>query len=301
MGGLGWYPPNNLGDRVQSERRVSTVATVVEPEVRSRLELAGRGRFAAIHARSVGEAIRAVRERPVRAVFVSPSYVQREELPRVADLVDGFPGVPTVALVSRHDAIASRRLLDLGAHGVRNLVDLNGRHAWQFLRDLTSHPTSPTAARILGRLTPALGDPTLDCRAVFEVMVRTAPTVCTACSLAEYLRVSSSTFTSRFLRAKLPSPKQYLVGVRLLYAATLLEIPGLSVADVAYRLQYSSPQSFGRHLRTVLGVTASEFRLRYRFGGALDDFLGRLVVPFKRRFSTFHPLDQGVGIPGRTW
>ncbi len=286
---------------MELERRVSTVATVVEPEVRSRLELAGRGRFAAIHARSVGEAIRTVRERPVRAVFVSPSYVGREELHHVADLVDGFPGVPTVALVSRHNAIASRRLLDLGAHGVRNLVDLNGRHGWQFLRDLTSHPASPTAARILRRLIPALGEPTVDCKAVFEVVVRTAPTVVTARSLAKYLRVSPSTFTSRFLRAEIPSPKRYLAGVRLLYAATLLEIPGLSVADVAYRLQYSSPQSFGRHLRSVLGVTASEFRVRYRFDEALNDFLGRLVVPFRSRFSTFHPLDQGVGIPGRTW
>jgi len=284
-----------------SKSELSTVATVVEPSVRLRLEAAGQGTFAAIHTDSVGEAIRAVRERPVRAVFVSPSYVGYDDLPRVADLVDGFPGVPTVALLSRCDAESSRKLLDLGAHGVRKLVDLGGRQGWQYLRDLISHPASPTAARIFERVIPALGQPTHDCRAVFEAIVRLAPSHSTANSIADYLQIAPSTFMSRFFRAGLPSPKRYLAGTRLLYAASLLEVPGFSIADVAYRLQYSSPQSFGRHLRALLGITASDFRNRYRFDAALDDFVERLIVPFRSRFSTFHPLDQGVGFPGQTW
>lgn len=277
------------------------MATVVEPDVRLRLEAAGQGRFTAIHANSVGEVIRAVRERAVQAVFVSASYVAQRELPRVADLVDGFPGVATVAVVSRYDAASSRRLLDLGARGVRRLVDLQGRHGWQNLRELISQPASPTAARIFGKLVPALGEATPDCRAVFDVIVRMAPTITTVRALALWLRVAPSTFMSRFFRAQLPSPKRYLAGVRLLYAAALLEVPGLSIADVSYRMQYSSPQSFGRHLRAVLGVTASEFRLRCHFEEMLDDLIGRLIIPFRSRFPTFHPLDQGVGFPGRTW
>ena len=59
---------------------------------------------------------------------------------------------------------------------------------------------------------------------------------------------------SRFARAGLPSPKNYLAAIRLLHAAFLFETAGLSVADVAYRLEYSSPQSFGRHLRAMLGL-----------------------------------------------
>jgi AraC-like DNA-binding protein len=286
---------------VVSKSVLSTVATLVEPSVRSRLEAAGHGTFAAIHTDSVGEAIRAVRERPVRAVFVSPSYVGYEDLPRVADLVDGFPGVPTVALLSRYDADSSRKLLDFGAHGVRRMVDLSGRHGWQYLRDLISHPASPTAARIFERVVPALGEATHDCRAVFEAIVRLAPALRTARAIADYLQVAPSTFMSRFFRAGLPSPKRYLAGTRLLYAASLLEIPGFSIADVAYRLQYSSPQSFGRHLRTVFGITASDFRSRYRFETAVDDFVERLIVPFRSRFSTFHPLDRGVGFPGQIW
>ncbi len=113
--------------------------------------------------------------------------------------------------------------------------------------------------------------------------------------------MGASTFMSRFFRARLPSPKRYLAAVRLVYASGLLESPGLSIADVAYRLEYSSPQSFSRHLRTALGVTAGEFRGRYAFGVALDDFISRLIVPFRQRFRTFQPLDSGVGDHGHDW
>ena len=68
---------------------------------------------------------------------------------------------------------------------------------------------------------------------------------------------------SRFTRAGLPSPKTYLAAVRLLYAAQYFESDGLSIADVAYRLECSSPQSFGRHLRSMLGITAGAVKLRH--------------------------------------
>ncbi len=280
---------------------VSTVATLVERGVRSRLEAAGQGSFAAIHADSLGEVIRAVRERPINAVFVSPRCVELEELPNLAALVEGFPTVETVALVAQHDAVSSRRLLDLGAYGVRRMVDLSDRLGWQHLRNLISNPTSPTAARIFAKLLPALGDPAPQCRALFETLVRLAPSITTVRSLAEYLRIPPSTFMSRFFRTGLPSPKRYLAATRLLYAAALLEIPALSLSDVAYQLQYSSPQSFGRHLRIVLGMTATEFRARYSFDAALVDFVGRLIVPYRNSFRTFHPLNRGVGYLGQRW
>jgi AraC-like DNA-binding protein len=99
---------------------------------------------------------------------------------------------------------------------------------------------------------------------------------------------------SRFFRAGVPSPKRYLAAVRVVYAAWYLEEPARSVADVAYVLEYSSPQSFGRHLRTVLGVTAVEFRRRFPFQTALEDFLVRLVLPNRSRFRTFRPFANGV-------
>jgi AraC-like DNA-binding protein len=278
-----------------------TVATVVEPAVRPRLDVVAQGRFRTYHAESVLEAVRAVRDRPVQAVFVSPSYVRRDELPRVASLVDNFPGIPTVALVSRHNPRASERLLELGNYGVRRIVDLSERDGWYYLRDLISHPTSPIAGRIFSKVMPAMGEPTQDCRVVFEALVRLAPEVTTVLELTKRFGVAPSTFMSRFFRAGLPSPKRYLAATRIVYAAAVFEVPGLSIADVAYRLQYSSPQSFGRHLRAVLGTTAGEFRIRYSFESSLDEFVRRLIAPFRSILRTFHPLDPGVGCLGQNW
>ncbi len=277
---------------------VTTVATVIEPGVRASIDAVAQGRFSPFHAKTVREVLRAVRERPVQAVFVSPSCVSREDLPAVATLVDGFPAVSTVALVSRHDSVSSERLLELGAYGVRRMIDLSGRAGWQFLRELLSQPASATAARIFGAVLPALGQPTHDCRKVFEVMVRLAPGLRTVNALTDCLHVAPSTFMSRFLRADLPSPRQYLAATRLTYAAALLEMPGISIADVAYRLEFSSPQSFCRHLRTLTGATASEFRRRSTFESALKELVERLIVPFRNTFRTFHPLENGVGYLG---
>jgi AraC-like DNA-binding protein len=99
---------------------------------------------------------------------------------------------------------------------------------------------------------------------------------------------------SRFGRAGLPSPKSYLAAMRLVHAALLLEEAGLSVADAAYRLDYSSPQSFGRHLRGLMGVTGSEFRRRFPFPVALRRFLQLMILPYRTEFRAFHPLSSGT-------
>jgi AraC-like DNA-binding protein len=124
-------------------------------------------------------------------------------------------------------------------------------------------------------------------------MIRLAPDTPTVTTLAQKLYVRPSTLMSRFARAGLPSPKNYLAAVRLLHASYLFEAAGLSVADVSYRLEYSSPQSFGRHLRAMLGVTALEFRHRFPFPVALKRFVELLLVPYLPIWRTFHPMASG--------
>lgn len=278
----------------------ATVATLLERAVQLRLDAAAGGRFDTVHARTLPEALRAVRERPVQAVLVSPRLVAEQELSAVSSLVNGYPGVATIAVVAGpEDVRASERLLELGACGVRRLVDLNQREGWARLRDLVAQPMSPTVATILGTVIPALGEVPPDCRRMFEVLSRNAPRLTTVRALARELDVRPSTFMSRFFRCDLPSPKRYLAAMRLVHAAALLEIHGMSVADVAYRLDYSSPQSFGRHVRAALGVTAGEFRRRFSLRTASEDFVGRFVVPFRDVLSTFHPLDHWVAETGR--
>jgi AraC-like DNA-binding protein len=277
-----------------------TIATVLEPADRPRVEAAAGDRVATIHAESVADAIRTVRERPVDAVLLSVGYVPKDQVPTVASLIRGFPSVPAVAVVSRHDVGSSERLLDLGASGVRRVLDLSQKDGWARLRDLLAHPASPASAAILARVMPELDGAADDCRVCFQSLIRLAPAVSTVRGLCRQFGVRPSTFMSRFFRAGLPSPKRYLATARLVYVAALLETRGLSVADVAYRLEYSSPQSFGRHLRALTGLTASAFRRGTTFRSALETFCSQLIVPFRATLRAFHPLNSdGVVALGR--
>jgi AraC-like DNA-binding protein len=238
--------------------------------------------------------MRAARRRRVDALVLSVHACRGEELPAVARFVREFPAIPAVALVSRHDRDATETLLRLGATGVRSAVDCTEPAGWRRLRDLVGHPASPVAVRILARVVPSLGAATGDVRAFFEAVARLAPALATVRGLARHLRICSSTLMSRFYRAGLPSPKTYLAGMRLLHAAYLFANPGLSVADVAYRLDYSSPQSFGRHLKAMLGVTAGEFRRRFPFDVSLERYVDLLITPYRETLRAFRPLNAGL-------
>jgi AraC-like DNA-binding protein len=272
-----------------------TVAAVLLPGERSRVDAAGTGCFAVLHRDSIPDAVRVVRERPVDAVLVSVHRMAAEQEETVAHLVRAFPGVPTVALVSHHDPDASEALLRLGASGVRQVVDVSAPGGWSRLRQVVGQPTTRAGARIQGPLLERLGpEAPADARLFLEAMVRLAPETPTVRVLARHLAVQPSTLMSRFARAGLPSPKSYLAAVRLLHAAHLFEGGALSVADVAYRLEYSSPQSFGRHVRAMLGMTSSEFRRRLPFPAALERFLGTLVVPYLHTWREFRPLARRI-------
>jgi len=275
-----------------------TVAAVVLPGERPKVEAAGGGWFAVVHRSSIAEAIRVVRERPVDAVLLSVHQWEPEQHDALGHLVRDFPGIPTVALVSQHGPGASEALLRLGATGVREVVDVTTPQGWQRLRQLVSQPATQAAARIKAPVLDALRDAPADTRLLFEVMIQLAPETVTVRQLASRLHVRASTLMSRFQRAGLPSPKSYLAAVRLLHAAVLFERPGLSVADVAYRLEFSSPQSFGRHLRTLMGITSGEFRRRFPFPLAQRRFLDLMVAPYQDVLLEFHPLASGTGNSG---
>lgn len=267
-----------------------TVAAVLTPAERSSLDAASAGCFAVLHRSSVPEAVRTVRERGVDAVVLSVQCCARAAAEDVDRLVRNFPGVPTVALVSRHDADASETLLRLGATGVRQVVDVTAPQGWSRLRQLVAEPATRGAARILAPLLSALPALPHDARMFLEILVRLAPESPAVRNLTLRLQVKPSTLMSRFTRAGLPSPKAYLAAVRLLYAAQYFEGGGRSVADVAYRLDCSSPQSFGRSLRAMLGITPSEFRRRFPFPTALERFLAQMVEPYGEIWATFRPL-----------
>ena len=280
--------------------RAAMVATVLEPAERGRVEAAGQGCFTAVHGDSIEEIAQRARRLRVDALFLSVHGCRESDLPRVARFVREFPSVPAVALISRAERGTEELVLRLGASGVRAVVDVTAPGGWQRLRDLLREPTSPIVAAVMAALDPDLVDVPPDCRLFFEILVRRAPELPTAGALATALRVLPSSLMSRFFRYNLPSPRTYLVHARLLHAAFLFGDEGLSIVDVAHRLEYSSPQSFGRHLRALLGITAGEFRRRFPFVVAVARFRRAFLTPYRDRLLAFHPLGTKPGDHGST-
>lgn len=271
-----------------------TVCAVLGPPERARLDAAGDGWFATLHVDSLRQALRAARQRPVDALVVSAHVCRGEELPAVAQFIDEFPAVSIVALVSQYDSAVSETLLRLGASGVRFVVDCTAAAGWHQLRKLVGDPAAPAAAQVLTGLRPALVDATVEMRAFLEVLARRAHVLTTVRRLAHHLSVGSSTLIARFRRARLPSPKAYLAGMRRLHAAHLFANPALSIGAVANWLNYSSAPALAKHLKLTLGLTPREFCRRFPFAVALEDYVKRLITPYRETLRTFRPLNAGL-------
>lgn len=269
--------------------RLRSVVTVLEPGLRSRVDLAGVGTFQARHLDHPSEVERATKAKSVRVVLLSPSLFQERDLKSLAAAAVGFAGVVAI-VISDSETPDLEKLLKLGACGAQRLVDLRTRDGLNLMRDLAFHAYGSVGTSILRAVMPTLAQATPDSRYFFERLILAAPEATSIRTFAKSIHALPSTLMSRFFRARLPSPKRYLAEARILYAAALLEIPEFSIAEVANRLAYSSPQSFGRHLREKRGLSANDFRYRVSFARATERFVGDLISPYEETFRSFVPL-----------
>jgi AraC-like DNA-binding protein len=277
--------------------RIPPVATVIEPIERPRVDAAGIGLYRTIHRNNLGELLRDLKERRISAVLVSVARCVKEESSQMAAVIREFPRIPTVALLSGAGDASAEAVLALGNCGVRTLVDVREPAGWSRLRHLLGREATRDVDRAaLAILRRDLDGVALDCWAFFEALFSTQYRVSTVRHLARRLDVLPSTLMSRFFRARLPAPKRYLAFARLVRAARLFENPGLSIADVANHLDYSSPQSFGRHVKTMLHLTAGEFRHRYDGERMFRRFRQDLVLPNIDRLLVLHPLLARPGL-----
>ena len=272
------------------ERPADAVATFLNPLERERVDAAGEGCYVALHRETIDDVLVDLRTRRVSAVLVSVAKYTTAHAPGMARLVREFPRVPAVALLTAHEPRTTQSLLALGQQGVRALVDVRDPKGWRDLRTLVNAERGESIERTaIARLNTDLEEATPDCRRFFESLFLAPASVCTVRQLARGLGVVPSTFMSRFFRAGLPAPKRYLATARLVRAARLFENPGLSITHVANGLEYSSPQSFSRHVHTVLGCTAVEFRRTYDGEGMLEEMRRTLVHPHLKTLRKFEP------------
>lgn len=272
------------------------VATLLTADERLRVQAAVLDAFRPVHLDALDALARELRLHPCAAAVVSTARLAsagRAAVAHLGELVRAFPRVPVVALLADPDPATPQLLLALGRVGVRCLVDARRADGWSALRTvLGDDPLRQVEREALLRIEPALagaGDP---CLRFFRALFEAPPEAVTVRALARRLGVRPTTLMSRFGRAELPSPKRYLALARLVRAARLLENRGATLAGVADRLDYSSAQSFGRHVRLLLGVSAAEFRRSYDAERMLALFGRELIEPFRERLRDFHPFGR---------
>jgi AraC-like DNA-binding protein len=286
-------PASRTAISTPAQESLTAVATVLTPAERTRVDAAGVGLYRSLHRDSVDEALHDVREARAAAIVLSVSYCERAAGASVASMVREFPSVPTVALLSELGPRTPQVLLTLGGNGVRRLIDVRDASGWRQLRTALSDECGDTIQRLaLGQLSRDLEGASPECWKFFEALFLSPPHVCTVRRLSTVLDVLPSTLMSRFFRARLPPPKRYLAMARLVRAAHLFENRGFSVANVANHLEYSSPQSFGRHVRTIMHLTALEFRAQYDGARMLARFRDDLVLPHLRALRHLAPLGR---------
>jgi AraC-like DNA-binding protein len=279
----------------KSSAELPPIATLLTPEERLRVDAAGEGYYRTLHRETVDDVIRDLKSRQVQAVLVSVSCASKYTA-RVASLVREFPRIPAVALLSEFELRTPHTVLALGQCGIRRLVDVRQPAGWRELRGTLMADTGGATHRsILGQLTIDLAGVPADCWHFFETIFTCSPRLGNVRLLARHLEVTPSTLMSRFFRAGVPTPKRYLAMARLVRAARLFENAGLSIANVANHLDYSSPQSFGRHVRTLLHITAGEFRERYDCASMFARFRTDLIVPYVDGLHILRPLTAPAG------
>jgi AraC-like DNA-binding protein len=285
---------------VSSNGPLVSVSTFLTPLERARVDAAGEGSYRAIHRDGVADVVSDIKSRRADVVLVSVARCDGLAQAGVTAMVREFPRISTVALVSGSAADMPRVALTLGSSGITQLVDVREPAGWYELRRLLLASRSEDIQReALTQLALDLAGAEAECWRFFEAVFTAGANVSTIRQLARALGVYPSTLMSRFYRAGLPAPKQYLAMARLMRAARLFENSGFSIANVANHLEYSSPQSFGRHVRTIMQMTAGQVRARFDGAGMLDHFRRVLVLPYRDRLCQLRPIGGLASISSR--
>lgn len=268
------------------------VSTILTPSERSAVDAAGLGLYRAMHRSSLDEVRRDLRDQAATAVLVSLACCSPRDAIRMAAILREHPRIPMMALVTNDERVHPQSLLSLGRSGMRIVIDARESAGWHLLRETvaTADRGAFTIESALASLRQTLLAAGHDLLELFELFFTAKPAVHSVRQVAHHLGAHPGTLMSRFQRAGLPPLKRYLDFANLVRAAQRLEDERRSIADVATSLEYSSPQSFGRHVTLVLGITASNFRSTFDCEGMYRRFCDELVTPFIPQLCRFSPV-----------
>ena len=268
------------------------VTTILTPSERNAVDAAGEGLYRTMHRSSLDEIRRDLREQSATAVLVSLACCSPRDAIRMAAILREHPRVPMMGLVTQTTRVHPQSLLSLGRSGMRIVIDARESSGWHLLREAvaTAEHRGFTIDSAIADLRLRLASAGDDCLELLELCFTSLPVLHSVRDVSAHVKLHPGTLMSRFLRAGLPPLKRYIDLANLVRAAYRLEDPKRSIADIAVTLEYSSPQSFGRHVQRVLGMSATAFRNAYDCEGMYRKYCDDLVNPYLDLLSTFRPL-----------
>lgn len=281
------------------------VCAFLSPREQSQLEAATADRLTLVPRTTLHKICEDVAAGHADGVILSAGLVCEADVARLCTLVRELPATPIVGLVSDGATATIAGTLLLGRAGIDRLVDVRDRTGWGALRNAFTHqlPEESVRSALTAILTAIEVEPdgartscSEGARRFFSAIF--APHATTILHMAAEFGMPGSTFMSRFERAGLPSPKQYLALAKLVRAAYLGEAPGLSMKIISERLHASSPQSYGRTVRNLTGLTAGEFRRTIHGPAMLDRFMAAVIIPYRDILRGVDPLRTKVHLVG---
>jgi hypothetical protein len=281
------------------------VCVLLAPREQMQLEAATADRLTLLHRTTVQKLYGDVAAGQADGVIISAAMVREADVPCLTTLVHELPATPIVGLVSDGTATTVAGTLQLGRAGIARLVDVRDRTGWGALRNAFTIqlPEESVRAALVAILAAVEVEPdgsrtrcSEGVRRFFSAIF--APHATTVLRMAAEFGMPASSIISRFTRAGLPSPKRYLALAKLVRAAYLGEAQGLSMRIIAERLHASSPQSYGRTVRNLTGMSAGEFRRGVHGPAMLERFMAAVVTPHRDILRTFDPLRSRAPVAG---
>jgi len=252
------------------------VAACVQPNKLVRLQGAAGDRHRVHAALDWAHADAMIRRQPVDVLVVDPQFDSPGDpgADRIRDVRNRYRSLPMI-VYSVLAAQTLRPLVELGREGMEQLVlyglDDDPQHLRQMLE---RQPGILLSERMVGRLRLHLSRLPVGAAGALERLIRNPAAFhgVTDVTLAASLPKRS---LYRYLsRAGLASPRELVVGARLLRAYAFLREPAYSLDAVARHVRFSDSDTMSRAMKWGVGSTPG--RARDRMGP--DEFVERLAA-----------------------
>jgi AraC-like DNA-binding protein len=220
-----------------------------------------------------------IRVEPLSVVVFNPAADGTMDVGRACGLIRRYGSIPFVAYVPL-DAPFMRGIAHMSNDGLQDLIVVRANDSPSTLRNTLSRVSSIQELTILvDELQPLFRRLPVTLAQVLVDALRQPHKYASAEDIAAAAAMTVSGLYRSFRRARMNSPKSYVVGARVFKGYLYLRDAGFSIRDIAAKLGYTHPRIFAHQIECVFGERPSRIRHSLEIHAAVE----RLVSWFSTR------------------